>query len=232
MTLPILYIDEHMIAIQKPHGLLVHRSGIASDADAYALQLLRDQVGEYVYPVHRLDRKTAGVLLFALSQEAARALGESMMSHQCEKVYHAVVRGYFLDEPIHLDYDLTDLNGRVQSAVTDFRLIERYEIPVPFGQHDTSRYSLVECRPLTGRYHQIRKHLAHLRHPIIADRPHGCNKQNRLWKERWQMTTMLLQAMSISLPHPISDEPITIENDYSDQMRMAIDFLNSENIKS
>ncbi len=207
--LEIIYQDEYMVAINKPHDLLVHPSPIARDAEVFALQMLRDQIGQHVYPAHRLDRKTAGVLLFGLNQEVNKSLQMIFSERKVGKIYHAVVRGYCADEGV-IDYPLTKENGTVQEALTRYSTLQRTELPVPFGAHATSRYSLVKVVPETGRMHQIRKHFAHLRHPIIGDRPHGCNKQNKLFKEKWDMTTMLLHASELSFVHPISAKPVQI----------------------
>jgi len=211
LELDIIYQDEEMVAINKPNGLLVHPSPIARNADTCALHELRDQIDQYVYPIHRLDRKTSGVLLFALSAPMAKSLGEIFSSQQTYKTYHAIVRGWFPKEITSLEYDLTNDRGKTQSAITDFRLIKHSEIDLAFGKHLSSRYSLVEINPQTGRQHQIRKHLAHLRYPIIGDRPHGCNKQNRLFKEKWNMTYMLLHASELQFIHPLTKKSIQIK---------------------
>lgn len=207
--LEILYRDEHLIAINKPNGLLVHRTYIAAREDVFALQLLRDQIGQHVYPIHRLDRKTSGVLLFALNAEMAALLQKQFVEHTVEKEYRAIVRGYFPGD-IQLDYALTNDRGKLQEAVTHFKLLQTTEIDLPFGKHPTSRYSMIQAKPQTGRQHQIRKHCAHLRHPIIGDRPHGCNKQNKLFKEKWSMTTMLLHATKLKLEHPVTNMGLEI----------------------
>ena len=208
--LEILYQDAYIVAINKPNGLLVHRSPMARDTKTFALQEVRNQIGQYVYPVHRLDRKTSGVLVFALSEDAARYLGKAFREGRVHKEYHAIVRGYFPADELRLDYPLTNDNEVLQEAATTFQLITSREIEVPFGNHATSRYSLIRALPETGRIHQIRKHLAHLRHPIIGDRPHGCNKQNKLFKEKWNMDTMMLHAQLLILPHPITQQSISI----------------------
>lgn len=208
--LEIIYQDQYMVAINKPHGLLVHRSSIAADAQEFALQMVRDQIGKTVYPVHRLDRKTSGILVFALNSRVAAKLQAIFEDPETQKTYTAIVRGFFSDS-IELDHPLTNDRGKVQNAVTHFECLKQSELTIPFGKHATSRYSLIEAYPKTGRMHQIRKHLNHLRHPIIGDRPHGCNKQNRLFKERWNMTTMLLHAQELALTHPVTNEAITLK---------------------
>ena len=212
--LPILYQSLDLLAINKPHGLLVHRSPIASDASEFAVQLLRDQLGQRVYPVHRLDRKTSGVLLFALNEVMNAAMQQQFMAGQVHKTYLALVRGYTPDEQT-IDYPLRRDEGRhagtMQEAVTHLKTLQRTEIPLPHGKHQTSRYSLVELNPETGRMHQLRKHMAHILHPIIGDRPHGCNKQNKLFLDNFGMNTMLLHARQIAFAHPVSGEAIVIE---------------------
>jgi tRNA pseudouridine65 synthase len=208
--LDIIYRDDDLIAINKPHGLLVHRSSIAADASEFALQLLRDQIGLKVFPAHRLDRKTGGVLLFALNKPAEIAMQQQFMENQVVKTYLAIVRGHTPDEQ-DIDYPLRKENGTLQEAFTHYKTLSRAELDVPFGNHPTSRYSLVEAKPATGRMHQLRKHFSHIFHPIIGDRTHGCNKQNKLFKEGWEMETMLLHASQLSFTHPVSGTLINIE---------------------
>jgi len=208
--LDILYEDDDLIAINKPHGLLVHRSSIAANVSEFALQLLRDQIQQIVFPAHRLDRKTGGVLLFTRNREMDSLTQQLFAHNQIAKIYWAIVRGY-TDEEGTIDYPIRKENGVLQNAMTHYRTLSRTEINIPFGKHATSRYSFVEVKPQTGRMHQIRKHLAHIFHPIIADRPHGCNKQNKLWKEQFAMETMMLHAQGLTFKHPRTQQEITIE---------------------
>ncbi|WP_207425417.1 pseudouridine synthase [Pedobacter sp. SYSU D00535] len=222
--LEIIYQDEHLVAINKPHGLLVHRSPIAMDAEEFALQLLRDQIGMWVNPVHRIDRKTAGVLLFALNKEVEKLLQKQFAENQVKKTYLAVVRGYTPDF-MEIDYPLRKENGVLQEAFTTFKTIARTEIEVAFGPHPTSRYSLVEANPTTGRMHQLRKHFKHIFHPIIGDRPHGCNKQNKLFKETWDMTTMLLHASNLTLTHPVKGDTLSLNASLQPEFMRVIDLM-------
>ncbi|MNK02921.1 tRNA pseudouridine synthase C [compost metagenome] len=208
--LEIVYQDDHLIAINKPHGLLVHRSSIASDAKEFALQLLRDQVSRHVSPVHRLDRKTGGLLLFAFDKDVEIAMHQQFKNGEVIKKYLAILRGYAPDQ-LDIDYPLVKENGAIQEAFTSFVTLKRAEIDVALGKHPTSRYSLVEATPTTGRMHQLRKHFAHIFYPIIGDRKHGCNKQNKFFKEQWEMTTMLLHASKLSFKHPVSGAQIQLE---------------------
>lgn len=222
MQLEIIYHQNQLVAINKPHGLLVHRSKYADEAKEFAVQELRNQMGCYVYPVHRLDRKTAGVLVFALNTEMNAAMNLLFAKNRVLKKYLAVVRGHTDDSGI-IDYPLVSDAGKNQEAVTYYRTLQRSEIPVPFGKFQTSRYSLVEVEPHTGRMHQIRKHFAHIFHPIIGDRPHGCNKQNRLFKERWAFDTMLLHATEVTFLHPETNIPVLLQAGLHPEFREGLE---------
>jgi tRNA pseudouridine65 synthase len=225
--LEIVYQDNHIVAINKPHGLLVHRSSIASDAKEFALQLLRDQLGRHVSPVHRLDRKTGGLLLFAFEKDVEIAMHQLFQNGQITKKYLAILRGHSPDQ-LDIDYPLVKENGAVQEAFTSFRTLKRAELNIPFGKYETSRYSLVEAIPTTGRMHQLRKHFAHIFHPIIGDRKHGCNKQNRFFKETWDMTTMLLHASELSFKHPVTGDHVDLKADIGDEFKRVNDLMNWE----
>lgn len=223
--LEIVYQDDHLIAINKPHGLLVHRSSIASDATEFALQMLRDQINKYVSPVHRLDRKTSGLLLFAFDKETEIAMHQQFQNAEVEKKYLAVLRGYAPDS-LEIDYPLAKENGNMQEAFTAFVTLQRAELDVALGKHPTSRYSLVEATPTTGRMHQLRRHFAHIFYPIIGDRKHGCNKQNKFFKEQWEMTTMLLHASELKFVHPVTKETIHLKADVQDEFKRVMALMN------
>lgn len=198
MEIDVIFENETLIAINKPHGLLVHKSSIAKDATEFALQLVRNYVGQRVFLAHRLDRKTSGVLLLTKTKAANSTIQKLFADRKVKKTYKAIVRGHIQSEGL-IDYPLSH-EDKTQEAQTAYTCIKHFEIDLPSSKHPTSRYSLIECQPTTGRFHQIRKHMAHIRHPIIGDRPHGCNKQNKLWKEKLNMTTMLLHAERLVLP--------------------------------
>lgn len=203
-----------MVAVNKPYGWLTHKSKIAIDAKQIVLQTLRDQLNKKVYPIHRLDRKTSGVLLFGLEPKIHRAVSGLFMSGEISKTYYAIVRGYTEDSGI-IDYPLKNEAGKEQSAETHYSTLQKTEIPVPLGKFETSRYSLVELKPLTGRMHQLRRHMSHIFHPIIGDRPHGCSKQNRLFKSKFDFSEMLLHAKTLEFKHPITDAVVKIEATFS-----------------
>ncbi|MES9856986.1 MAG: pseudouridine synthase [Sedimenticola sp.] len=208
--LTILYRDDHYIAIDKPAGLLVHRTRI-SDGTEFAMQQLRNQIGQWVYPLHRLDRPTSGVLLFALSSEAARDLVAEFEARRVEKSYLAIVRGYTEGQG-HINYPLLEEEGKErQEAITDYRRLATVELPYGVGRYATARYSLLEITPLTGRMHQIRKHMKHIFHPIVGDTTHGDGKQNQLFRDRLGIHKLLLMAKSLSFHHPYDGGKVTVE---------------------
>lgn len=225
--LEILYQDEFLVAINKPHGLLVHRSPIAADASEFAVQLLRDQLGKKVFPTHRLDRKTSGILLFALDETTNRSMQQAFMNKELAKKYLALVRGF---APLSgtIDYALTTDEGKTQDAITHYKTIQQFEVPVPLGKHTSSRYSLLEVEPETGRMHQIRKHLAHIFHPIIGDRPHGCNKQNKLFLEKWNMNTMLLHASELTFTHPVTGLKVEVKAELHTDFKRMLEYFIKE----
>jgi len=228
MNLDILYEDDELVAINKPNGLLVHRSRIANDATEFAVQLLRDQIGIQVHPVHRLDRKTSGALLFAKSKSTNALLQKCFQERKVEKTYIAIVRGY-IPESGTIDYDLTNDDGKTQNAITHYTRLSKYEIALPHGKFGTSRYSTVELKPTTGRFHQLRKHMAHIFHPIIGDRPHGCNKQNRLWKSTFDHTSMLLHASTLSFDFP-EGCPIKIQAPFLFPFKKGLEIIEGKHL--
>jgi tRNA pseudouridine65 synthase len=186
---PFLYQDGCLLAVNKPAGLAVHR-GMARDR-TFALQLVRDQIGRHVHAVHRLDRATSGVLLFALDPETAGRMQERFAAGRVEKRYLALVRGIPPESGV-IDHPLPrDEGGPRVPAVTEFRRLATFE-----------RYALVEARPRTGRRHQIRRHLKHLSHPLIGDVRYGKGEHNRLFRERHALHRLALHCASLTVAHP------------------------------
>ncbi|MBI5041318.1 MAG: tRNA pseudouridine(65) synthase TruC [Gammaproteobacteria bacterium] len=233
--LNILYRDDKLIAIDKPSGLLVHRSLIDKHETRFAIQVLRDQIGQRVYPLHRLDKPTSGVLLFALTEDAARNMGTVFGGNQAHKTYLAVVRGYAaeqdrIDYPLREDLDrMTDARAQqdkpAQPAVTDYQRLATLELEISDGRHPTSRYSLLEVTPRTGRKHQIRRHLKHIFHPIIGDTTHGDGRHNRIFREHLHCQRLLLSARELRFTHPVSGAPILIQAPLDTEFQRIVDLF-------
>lgn len=220
-VLTILYQDEYLVAIDKPAGMLVHRSFLDRHETVFVMQTLRNQLGQHVFPVHRLDRPTSGVLLFALSSDVARLLTEQLTEQHWRKFYLAVCRGFvkqagILDYPLKEQLDkiadkLADQDKDKQDAVTALWPLAQVELPIAIGKYPVARYSLVALQPLTGRKHQLRRHMSHLRHPLVGDTTHGEGKHNRLFAEHLNSHRLLLIAKRLELKHPVTGVDLVIE---------------------
>lgn len=208
----VLYRDDVLLVVNKPSGLLTHR-GLANDRDN-ALVRARALAGCYVHPVHRLDRATSGVLVFALDADAARVLGKQVEAGGFDKRYLALVRGATQDA-FEIDYPLPALEAPKDAARkparTSLRTLARFE-----------RSSLLECIPHTGRPHQLRRHLKHISHPIAGDTRYGDGKHNRALRERFGLYRLALHAARLSLTHPRSGERMTLQAGLPDDLAAAL----------
>jgi tRNA pseudouridine65 synthase len=209
----ILHQDDALLAVNKPANLAVHRSKMVGNADEFLIDLLREQVGGDVYLAHRLDRATSGVLLVARSREVAAALGEQFMGRTVRKQYLVVVRGWPEPGEEVIDYPLPGSRetGLRREARTRYRRLATIELPIELGRYPQQRYALLLAEPESGRFRQIRKHLAHIHHPVIGDCQHGRGDHNRLYKQHFGCHRMLLHAWRLQLAHPLSGEPMLIE---------------------
>ncbi|WP_240327649.1 tRNA pseudouridine(65) synthase TruC [Dechloromonas sp. HYN0024] len=219
--LPILYRDEHIVVIDKPPGLLVHRSEIDRHETRFAIQILRDQIGQHVWPAHRLDRGTSGVLLFGLNKEMASLLGRQFEAGAVDKQYLAVVRGFppasgTIDHALSRQRDTYEFQGErssteAQSALTHFRKLAEIELPVAVDRYPSSRYALLALAPVTGRRHQIRRHLKHIAHPIIGDATYGKGRHNRYFADELGCHRLLLACVGLSFDHPVTQQRLKIK---------------------
>lgn len=216
--LNILYRDDWIVAIDKPSGWLVHRSNLDRHESHILVQALRDQIGQRVYPAHRLDKGTSGVLLFALDPESVRRLAAQFERQQVLKTYRAVVRGWppeagRIDHPLR---DVTDDHGTTagsdaaREANTEYRRLATVELPYAVDRYPTSRYALLSLHPLTGRRHQLRRHLKHVSHPVIGDTTYGKGRHNRLFQAQFGCDRLLLACVELAFDHPASGERMTI----------------------
>ena len=239
--LTILYQDDYLVAVNKPAGLFVHRSFMDKDEIYFALQLVRDKIGRYVYPIHRLDRPTSGVLLFALTKEVARIMSDSFAlntvdSKTIQKTYYALTRGH-LESNDYIDYPLKEKLDKIgdkyankdkaaQEAQTYYQSVKLATLPIALGKYDSVRYSLIKLLPVTGRRHQLRRHLAHLRYPIIGDINYGDNKQNPFFHSYFGFKRLMLIAKELEFLHPITQQCITISVPFDQQWQAVFQKLN------
>lgn len=234
-ALEVLYQDDDLIAIHKPSGLLTHRTPLAFGETRFALQMLRDQIGRHVFPAHRLDRGTSGVLVFALNAKIASLLGQQFEQQTVQKAYQAIVRGHppiagRIDHPITRQKDDMEWVGEhtsfeAQPAVSNFQRLACYELPYQVDRYPTSRYALLALQPENGRKHQLRRHLKHIAHPIIGDATHGKGKHNRLFTHLFGSHRLLLCCTEMTFTHPSTGQVLTVEAPPSDDFRTVIEQL-------
>ena len=215
--LNLLHHDADLVVIDKPPGLLVHRSQLDRHETRFAVQLLRDQIGQHVWPVHRLDKGTSGVLLFALRPDVATTLSAQIQRGEVKRRYLAIVRGHppsdgLIDHPLDTPADAyEDLDhGEARTARTVFRRLADVELPVAVDRYPTSRYALLALYPLSGRRHQLRRHLKHIAHPIIGDSTYGKGHHNRFFAKELGVGRMLLACTALAFRHPCNQRPLLI----------------------
>jgi len=235
-NLTIVYQDDYMVAVHKPAGLLVHRSPIDKHETQFAVQLTRDLTGKKVFPIHRLDKPTSGLLLFAFNADTARQLGEQFMNHSIQKTYLAICRGWTNEEGViehALRYKkdkIADKHRRdddlVQEAITFYKTLSTTTVDHKIGKFEQQRYSLVELQPKTGRKHQIRRHLNHIHHPIIGDVKYGDRHHNHFFNDWLGQHRLYLAATSLSFKHPVSGKTISIEAPLEESFSKTLKQLN------
>ncbi|MCF8149254.1 MAG: pseudouridine synthase [Burkholderiaceae bacterium] len=234
--LDILYQDDRLVAINKPAGLLVHRSNIDRHETRFAVQLLRDQIGRRVWPLHRLDKPTSGVLLFALDADSARNVGLQFERNEVHKRYLAVVRGWPPEAGL-IDHALSrrcDDYGRkldptnppeALAAVTRYQRLAKVELSEAVERYPTSRYALLELTPESGRQHQLRRHMKHIAHPIIGDANWGKGVHNRFFQDRFGCQRLLLACTRLDFRHPHDGSAVSIDTSPGDDFIALMDRL-------
>ena len=210
--LHILYRDDRLAVVDKPAGLMVHDSALARGEQDFLADRLREQFGVPIHLVHRLDRATSGCLLLAFDRETASALGRQVMAQSLHKSYLAVCRGWPAEDAFEVDHPLDGGPGKPQKkpALTRFACLARGEIDEAAAGFATARYALLECRPASGRFRQIRRHLKHLSHHLIGDTSHGDGRRNRMFRMRG-IHRMLLHALTLGFAHPADGRPIVVQ---------------------
>jgi len=223
--LEILYLDEHIVAVNKPAGMIVHRNEYTQEEFDNLLNLLSRQLKTYLFPVHRLDRATAGIMLFALTKEASNFLMKAFTEKTIDKEYLAIVRGLAEDEGVITRELRKKPSRKFQQAETHYWTLAQKELPIPLQEFDTVRYSLLRVHPITGRRHQIRRHLSYEHHPILGDKKHGHSLHNKLWKEQLNLPGLMLQAYKIRFKHPKTEEEIELETRVAPHIQAAIQYM-------
>ncbi len=221
----ILYQDEQLIVIDKPPGFHSHPpedSKIRISPRWNCLHVLERQIGKRVYPAHRLDRATSGVLLFALQRELCAPLQKSFQEQKVKKRYCALVRGAFSKEA-WLEAPLERENGSMVEATTYVRELIQFRFPIAGPKGNERDFTLLEAFPKTGRHHQIRRHLAGIATPIVGDTRHGDKKLNRNFTEYTGLNRLFLRAMELEFQHPVSEKKISLRAGWTRDWHMLFD---------
>lgn len=231
----IIYQDEFLVAIHKPAGLLVHRSPIDKHETEFAVQYTRDAVGQKVYPIHRLDKATSGILLFALDSNTARLMGEQFANHTIQKTYLAICRGW-ADPSGYIDHALKYKRDKLaeklkreqiepQSAETAYQNLATTTVDHTIGRYEQQRYCLIQMQPKTGRKHQLRRHMNHIKHPIIGDVKYGDRHHNHFFNDWLGHHRLYLAATKLEFHHPISNECTLIKAPLQCNFQSTLDAL-------
>ena len=235
-ALPWIHSDAQLLAVHKPAGLLVHRTALDAHADTDVMSLLRSQVAAPLWPVHRLDKGTSGVLLLARDVDSARRLGAAFARAASsaaaapdaagsgppgpvaavDKHYLALVRGWpaqagQIDQALARDPELPSTGQPLLAASTRWQLLQHWCLPLATdARHADTRLALVNVQPLSGRRHQIRRHFKQLAHPLIGDATHGKGPLNRAVAAHIGLARLWLHALQLTVPHPADGRTITL----------------------
>lgn len=223
----ILYQDDYILAVHKPNNILVHHSVMANNQldEKSLVQLLVDELGKKYYPIHRLDRKTSGIILFAKQKEFVKAFQDLFIANQIQKTYYGLVRG-FIPEKGSIDSPVKGRDANVhKEALTHYKRLETFEIPIQVGPYEMSRYSLVELNPKTGRLHQLRIHMNKISHPLIGDPKYGDRFHNRMFEDQFQNEALFLHAKTLSFVHPYTNKKHILETDFSENWKRVLQQL-------
>ena len=224
-----------MVVAEKPSGLLVHRSSIDAHERQAMVQILRDQIGVHVHPVHRLDKATSGIVLFALDTATARDLSEQFASGSVKKVYKAIVRGHVPGDRVinHALRDEVDHRGQrikggvAREAETHLEVLSHWTVPLPVDRYPEGRYSMLRLSPRTGRFRQLRRHMKHISHPIIGDVRYGKSTHNRFFAEQLGLKRLWLHAESLELSHPNTGQLLRVKTGEAADFERCLDWFAS-----
>jgi tRNA pseudouridine65 synthase len=225
--LTIIFQDQYILAVYKPNNILVHHSVMANNQleEKSMVQLLFDELGEKYYPVHRLDRKTSGIILFAKKKEYVKEFQGLFISNNIQKTYFGLVRG-FISESGKIDSPVKGRDANIhKEALTYFNRVKKFEIPIQVGPYKISRYSLVLLEPKTGRLHQLRIHMNKISHPFIGDPKYGDRFHNRMFEDEFKNKAMFLHAKTLQFVHPFTNEQLKLEADFPENWKRVISLL-------
>lgn len=214
-SIEIVFEDDYIVAVNKPNNFLVHQSHYARNIkEPTLLEFLEQQLGFPLYPVHRLDRKTSGIILLAKQKEFVAPFQELFNQNEIHKTYYAIVRGFspavgVIDTPVK-----NDDTGVYKDALTNYKTISSVELDIPVTPYEKSRYSLLKLMPETGRMHQLRKHMNKINHPIVGDYKYGDRFHNRMFETEFNCNYLFLHAYQIEFTHPLTHQKMCLTAEF------------------
>jgi len=214
-SIEIVFEDEYLVAVNKPNNFIIHESHYSRNIrETTLLQFIEQQMGYPVYPAHRLDRKTSGIIILLKDKQYVQQFQELFITKNIQKTYYAIVRGFSpdagtIDTPVK-----NDDTGIYKEALTHYKTIQNIELQIPVQPFDSSRYSLVQLMPQTGRMHQLRKHLNKISYPIVGDYKYGDRFHNRMYENQFNCIYMFLHAHQLDFTHPITNKKLQLTADF------------------
>lgn len=224
----VIFEDDYIIAVNKPNNILVHHSKMANNQlnEKSLIALLRDKYNKNFYPIHRLDRKTSGVILFAKEKEYVSAFQDLFISNCIQKTYFGIVRG-FSPKQIIIDSDVKGRDALIyKSAITRLETLATIETNIAVTPYNTSRYSLVELQPKSGRLHQLRIHMNKISHPLIGDPKYGDRFHNRMFVNKLGCSNLFLHAKEIGFIHPITQKKLHLKATFNKEWHDILGIFN------
>ena len=231
MSLEIIYQDNYCLLVTKPNNVLVHHAHHSRNKidEVSLIQLIENQFGKRYYPIHRLDRKTSGIILLASKREYVASFQALFTNNEIQKIYYGVVRG-FSQEHLIIDSPVKGRDALVyKDAETQLKLLDKIILEIPVKPYKSSRYSLVELKPKTGRMHQLRIHMNKVSTPLINDAKYGDKNHDTMYGEQFGWTNLFLHAGSLAFTHPFSNQKLVLKSSFPDDWIQLFDKFSWKN---
>ena len=218
MSLEIIYQDNYCLLVTKPNNVLVHHAHHSRNKidEVSLIQLIENQFGKRYYPIHRLDRKTSGIILLASKREYVASFQALFTNNEIQKIYYGVVRG-FSQEHLIIDSPVKGRDALVyKDAETQLKLLDKIILEIPVKPYKSSRYSLVELKPKTGRMHQLRIHMNKVSTPLINDAKYGDKNHDLMYAKQFGWKNLFLHAGSLEFIHPFTNKKLILKSSFSE----------------
>ncbi|WP_435414976.1 pseudouridine synthase [Polaribacter aestuariivivens] len=231
MSVAIVFEDEYILCVSKPNNMLVHHAFHSRNVadEVSLLQEIEKEKGYKTYPIHRLDRKTSGIILLAKKKEYVSKFQELFTNNEIEKTYFGIVRG-FAPATKTIDSPVKGRDANVhKDALTHLKTLAQITLDIPVKPYDSSRYSFIELKPKTGRMHQLRVHTNKISHPLIGDPKYGDKNHNVMFEENFNCSHLFLHAGILQFTHPFSLENLILKASFPEDWVMLFEKFSWKN---